>query len=220
MINYILIWFIRFLIPSVGLMFGIFQYFNKRSGRKTKVLQKAIFFGVLLSFLFASIYTAINFKSSIKDAPIKCTFIEHESDTLNLLITPFQNLGPSSSSPALIIYNRLLEQIYNDSLKVKITLCDSLYLKNNKLDSHLNLLRETNSDLIIYGDYENFCDSNKICINWLSSVKLNNEDFRFNMTKKNCIRLSNYVLNLLGRNFSKSCMLACPMFWSVCLSHW
>jgi len=34
------------------------------------------------------------------------------------------------------------------------------------------------------------------------------------------IRVSNYVLNLLGRNFSKSCMLACPMFWSVCLSHW
>jgi len=128
-------------------------------------------------FLLAAIWNKVDFNPFEKDPILECKF-ENETDTLQVLILPFNNRTDQSNAGE-IIAGRLANVAEQENLLAKIEYCEQYKdIEGLTKQKVLKIAEELNVDLIIYGDMEKeSCSDKKICLNWVSTDKHDYENY-------------------------------------------
>jgi|GEM_PF-2941748 len=136
----------------------------------------AIAIAIILFFLSA-IWNKVDFNPFEKDPILECKF-ENETDTLQVLILPFNNRTDQSNAGE-IIAGRLANVAERENLLAKIEYCEQYKdIEGLTKQKVLKIAEELNVDLIIYGDMEKeSCSDKKICLNWVSTDKHDYENY-------------------------------------------
>lgn len=147
-------------------------------------------FVAILLFILGFVLNKSEFNPFYTDPICECKF-EDKSDTLQVLILPFNNRTDQNNAGD-IIAKRLGEIVKQENLNANIEYCEQFSQTEGLTTKRVNeIAKELNADLVIYGDMEKeFCDDKKICLNWISNDTRDYEIFDKNISRDNVSYIS------------------------------